>query len=107
MAEERGRSRPQKPRVPRVGELRERGDEIRTSRALNHRVIAGQLAKQGEARARKPGERMKPEAAKRDLVEKTDQVVAPSRVRHLMDVDGVELSLAQEAIDTRGERDAR
>src|SRR5579872_3733422 len=99
MPEERCRASVQQPRLPRIGQLRQCADEICATSALDDIVVAREFPEQGEAGARQPYEWVKPQCAKGDLVNQTDEVVPPSRVGHLVDEDCVELPVIQQAID--------
>src|SRR6185312_10870607 len=49
MAEQGCGAGAQQPRLPRIGQLCERGDEIRAARALDHGLVAGQLSEERKA----------------------------------------------------------
>ena len=105
MPEEGCRPGAQQPRLYGISQFCQCSHEVRAARALDHGVVAGQLPEHGQAGAREPHEWMKPQPAKGDLVDETDQVVASPRVCHFMDEHSVELPVIQQAIDSERQRD--
>src|SRR5215469_12618363 len=101
MSEEGSCPGAQQPELPWIGQLCQGADELRAARTRDYGVVAGELSENGKAETREPHEWMKPQSAKSDFVDETDQVVAPLRMGHFMDENRLELLVSQQTIDTQ------
>ena len=101
MSEEGSCPGSQQPELSWIGQLCQRGDELRAARTRDYGVVAGQLSEHGKAETREPNEWMKPQPAKSDFVDETNQVVAPPRMGHFVDENRIELLVSQHTIDTQ------
>ena len=91
MAEKRRRGGLQQKSPFRIGQFRERGNQVAPVAALNHALVAGELPIQGKTRTGQPDERMKPQHTQAGFVDEACQVVAPSGVSQFVDEHGVDL----------------
>src|SRR5579859_309495 len=72
---------------------------------LNHRLVTGKFAIQGEARAGDPDERMKPQQTQSYFMDETNQVVASFCVGEFVEEDRIEFMFAEQAVNATGKRD--
>jgi hypothetical protein len=94
MAHERNGRCLQKKTAARIGEFRQRRDQVLPAIILHHRFVARELAIKRELCPDKPHQGMKPEDATSDFVDKAYEVVTSLCVRQLMKKNGVKFPTA-------------
>ena len=102
----RGRSL-QNPDLSRNREFGERRNEFPPMRAPDDEFIARELAVKPNPRPGEPHKRMEPQDTQRNFIQQTNQVIAASGVRHLMNQHRVKFARIEQPIDPDRKQNTR